>query len=367
MKNKIILILLTLPMIFISNKVFAEYDETLPAYLLNRYFNIDALSLSNSYRTLYQKESKEEFLRKYTNYEGFNIVEKQKLINTPTKDLCFNVYYGKDKIFRKSEREGKVCLQLLVLNGFGDSAKILSEIFFYEGAYNEATLFYAVSQTLGANSDIDYEFKLKDNTKNFDDMYYKSLKVSAAIPFLFSGLKDYNTYDISILNQQIEDPKYYNTKNDPNSYPQRIYTSLKNQDFKSFIDIRKNIETSGQKLFLLAGSKAGDYDKLSEYCFNLDNQYLGEYCLAAIFNYNQNNKALSRYFYLKYSNYKENDNVKLKEISQLLGLNSEDFITNKIFKNMISKYSINLDILEKIIYHYNYGRIVKKNLEKNNT
>ena len=351
--------------ILFSSQIEAKYDETSPSYLLNRYFNIDALSLSNSYRTLYQKESKEEFLRKYTNYEEFNIVEKQKLINTSTKDLCFNVYYGKDKIFRQSEREGKVCLQLLVLNGYGDSAKTLSEIFFYEGAYNEATLFYVVSQTLGEEPDNNYEFKLRDNTKNFDDMYYKSLKISAAIPFLFSGLKNFDSYNISILNRSIEDPKYYSTKNKNNSYPQKIYTALKNNNFEDFIEIRKNIETNGQKLFLLAGAKAGDYDKLSEYCFNLDNKHLGSYCLSSIFNYNKNEKSLSRYFYLKYSDYKDGDNVKLKEISHLLGLNSEDFITNKIFEQMISKYSVNLDALKNIIYHYNYGRIIKKNLEKN--
>ncbi len=348
---KIIKIILVVIFIISFNFSYAN-NIAQEDYYLHRYLNINSLSLSNTYRNLYQNNNKLDFISLFYDLKKVNIIKINELMNINNDVICENIYYGKDG-FERNKREGLVCLQLLILAGHSEGALRLSRLYFNESNFELATFFYAVYKTLNNNEDFNYISKLKNSTVNFNEIYVNGLISGAKMYFLDFHIKDIG-FDISIFDRKIKDERYNTKLNIKESY-----NYLKNNNYKDFIENKINEEVDGSRLFLLSAAAAGDFDKLSEYCFSMEDKLIAEYCLASLFNYNRNEKSLSRYFYIKMSKYPDNK----EDIYRLIGLNSKDFIVNNVFKTKIKEYLLDHKSLEIMIRNYNYGRIISKNLK----
>lgn len=327
-------------------------------YYLNRYLNFKTLSLSSSYRMIYETKKKNDFISTFYKDKNISLIERSNLNNLPLETVCENIYNGANN-FERNKREGMVCLQLLTISGDPIGSITLSKIFNKEKNYEMATFFYAVYKTLSDKEDVSYFNFLMNNTNNFNEIYLNGLLSGAKFELIENTSKAENNFNISIFSRDIKDERYYN-----DSYIRFLYDSLKNNNFREFVKLQTDLEKDGSKLFLLSAAFAGDFDKLTEYCFLMVDQKIGSYCLSSVYNFNRQQSALNRYFYLQYSNFNDNINdVGFNDIYRLMGLNNKDFIVKNIFENRIQGYILNIKTLERVIRLYNEGRIVNKNLK----
>lgn len=317
-----------------------------------------SLDFYNSLSFEYLEKNKDinKFVEKnHKTYKNIRLIERQKILNLNIEDICYKIYFG-DDLFKENKTEAIYCLEILTRQGNSKSLIKLAEIKIKaEQDYKKAAFYYGIYRAFSNNEDNIFG-KIKNNLD--EDVFIKNYESG-----LYTGkdlqLLTKNLYFKDWLDILIFDKDYLQSNNKDIT----IINKLENKDFNGFINEIKHSQISGSMILLLAQSNIDNLQRLSEFCFKLNDSLISRNCLQNIFLYNEDRTALNRFTYYVASNWKE-QKIELSKVIEMLGFNFNDFVSQRLFNNILIDQEKNIKNIEDFIYYYNMGKIKRINYEK---
>lgn len=329
---------------------------------INEMFNYERLYQSETYNLLYTKNDTISYIDRFSNYLT-NYKDKKLLLTERLSQLCNDLYYGNNYL-ESNRREGRICLKLNMLSGYGKSAYYLSLIELEDNRSELSAIYLGISEGLGF---INNDKKLLNSLKklnNYNLLFLHGIKISTQLNLIKNKSPKIKTVFFNSFNNSILEPKYYDFNNNE---IRTYYNLLKDGKFYKFIELKINEEINGRYIVMLSSANTGDWNELTKYCSEALEYNLKMFCLSSIYKHLKLKSAIFSYtsiLYKEHMNYNKND--KLKETFFLLGVQSNNKLATTMLNELFLKNKNNIKNISTLVSFYNYGRLYEIKTDKNN-
>lgn len=303
--------------------------------------NYESINKTSAIEKIYLKNQKMDYIDLFNdNIKNFEELKKES--KKSIVDICTDIYNGENG-YKKNPLEGSGCLQLEYIRANEKAALSLSNI------YKKNKYFY-LGMYAGFGGIPDFKLIVKKDDIN---SFVKGLNYSRNTQFLKQPYKK-EIEGVNFIDFKIYDEEYFLGKNEKTKVIKKTYELMKDKKFEDLINYRNSIEYNAKNIIVFSKYRSGELSLVKDICESLENYKMKMYCLKSKYKEDSDTYAFGEYMMSLIRD--NNNNQNLKEISFMIGINKDSFVSKLTMKKILEQNKDDIKTLSLISEYYNKGR-----------